>query len=680
MASATTTISPDPKKPLWKPDRRLIDSSQMKRYLDWLFVKKGLYFRDYHDLWDWSTTDLEDFWLSIWQFFNIQSQTDFQEVVEKPATGLFGTRWFTGATLNYAEHIFRHRTNDRPALLFQSEQRPLTAMSWNELEKQVAALAQFLREKGVRSGDRVVSVLPNSPEAVVAFLATNSLGAIWSSCSPDFGTTSIIDRFRPIEPKVLLAIDGYTYNGKPIDKTGALHELQAALPTLKQVIWIPYLNPDFEPLTGLRSPAVLWNTVLESYPNAALTFEPVPFDHPIWILFSSGTTGKPKAITHSVGGCLLEHLKALVLHQDVQPGDRYFWYSTTGWMMWNYAVASLLAGATLVLYDGSASYPNLDVLWNLAERARINHFGAGAAYLLACMRADLSFSNQPKLSHLRTIGSTGSPLPPEGFRWVYESVKKDVWLISLSGGTDICSGFVGGSPLLPVFEGEIQCRLLGCKLDAFDESGKPVRNELGEMVILEPMPSMPIYFWNDPGNQRYKASYFEHYDGIWRHGDWIKITDRKTVIIYGRSDATLNRDGVRIGTSEIYSAVESVPAVSDSLVVCLELHGGRYFMPLFVVLKDQPGEPPTELDEAVAQQIRQALRTQYSPRHVPDAIFQVPEIPYTISGKKVEAPIKKILMGLSPERVTSRDTLRNPSALDTYIQLADTLKSDLLVK
>ncbi|GAB3249688.1 acetoacetate--CoA ligase [Larkinella harenae] len=678
MASSTTSIQPDPKKPLWKPDRRLIDQSQMKRYLDWLFVKKGLYFRDYHDLWDWSTTDLEDFWLSIWQFFNVLSHRDFQEVLEKPASGMIGTRWFTGATLNYAEHIFRNKTNERPAILFQSEQKPLTTLSWAELEKQVAALAQFLRDNNVRPGDRVVSVLPNSPEAVVAFLATNSVGAVWSSCSPDFGMASIVDRFQPIEPKILFAVDGYTYNGKTIDKADAFYDLQSALPTLKQVVWVPYLHANFEPLSHPRSQSVRWGTVLKNHRNATLTFEPVPFDHPLWILYSSGTTGKPKAITHSVGGCLLEHLKALALHQDVQPGDRYFWYSTTGWMMWNYSVASLLVGATLVLYDGSAGYPTMDVLWNLAERAKINHFGAGAAYLLACMRADVSYS-AAKLSSLRTIGSTGSPLPPEGFRWVYESIKKDVWLVSLSGGTDVCSGFVGGCPTLPVYEGEIQCRMLGCKLESFNEDGYPVRNELGEMVILEPMPSMPLYFWKDPDHERYRSSYFEQYENIWRHGDWIQITDRKTVIIYGRSDATLNRDGVRIGTSEVYSAVESVPEVADSLVVCLDLPGGRQLMPLFVVLKEPTSETATELDEPTAQKIRQALRTQYSPRHVPDVIYQVTAVPYTISGKKVEAPIKKILMGLSPERVSNPDTLRNPSALEPYIQLANTLKSDLLV-
>lgn len=650
----------------------------MKQYMDWLFVKKGLYFRDYADLWDWSTTDLEDFWESIWQFFAVQSTTEYEQVLDKPAGGMIGTRWFEGARLNYAEHIFRQRTDSRDAILFQSERtavsrRSLTRMSWTELERQVACLSLFLRESGVRPGDRVVSVLPNIPQAVVGFLATNAAGAVWSSCSPDFGTPSIVERFQQIEPVVLIAADGYTYNGKPVDKTATIRELRAALPSLRTVIWLPYLDPD-----SRLEDSILWNDILKT-PTPELVFEAVAFDHPIWILYSSGTTGKPKAITHSVGGCLLEHLKALALHQDVRPGERYFWYSTTGWMMWNYSVASLLAGATLVLYDGSAGYPDLNVLWNLAAETQIHHFGGGAAFYLACMRAGLSLADKPRFPHLRTIGSTGSPLPPEGFRWIYEHVKKDVWLISLSGGTDICSGFVGGCPMLPVYEGEIQCRMLGCKLEAFNEEGKPVRDELGEMVILEPMPSMPIYFWNDRSddparnNERYRSSYFEQYEGIWRHGDWIKITSRQTIVIYGRSDATLNRDGVRIGTSEIYSATEGVEGVKDSLVVCLELPGGRYFMPLFVVLKEGQS-----LTDDLQQHIRRALRTQYSPRHVPDAIYQVADIPYTISGKKVEAPVKKLLMGQPPETTASRDTLRNPSALDAFVAFAESLKPEFL--
>jgi len=639
----------------------------MKQYMNWLFVKKGLYFRDYDDLWDWSVTDLEDFWESIWQFFDVQSHTPYHQVIFRPSQDdMIGIEWFSGSMLNYAEHIFRHKNNQRPALLFAAErsdargagtrQQQLTSLSWDELESQVAAVAAWLRQQGVEVGDRVVSVLPNCPEAVVAFLATNAVGGIWSSCSPDFGSASVTDRFLQIEPKVLIAADGYTYNGKPIDKTESVRDLRISLPTLERVVWVPYLQPDskLERATG-------WPDVLATPAPDGLFFEPVPFDHPIWVLYSSGTTGKPKAITHSVGGCLLEHLKVLALHQDVRVGERYFWYSTTGWMMWNFAIGSMLVGATLVLYDGAAGYPDLNRLWNLADEARIAHFGAGAAFYTACMRQGLKPVDRFRLPSLRTIGSTGSPLPPEGFRWIYEHVKADGWLISFSGGTDVCSGFVGGNPLLPVYEGEIQCRLLGSKVEAFDENAKPIRGEQGEMVILEPMPSMPIYFWNDRDNQTYRKSYFAHYPGVWRHGDYIRITERNGVIIYGRSDATLNRDGVRIGTSEIYSAVESLPEIADSLVVGLEQPGGNYHMPLFVVLRDG-----FTLTDDLTARIKQTLRTQFSPRHVPDAVYVIDEVPYTVSGKKLETPIKKILSGVDPSLVTSKDTLRNPAALDQF--------------
>ncbi|GAB2525240.1 acetoacetate--CoA ligase [Spirosoma aerophilum] len=630
--------------------------------MDWLFVKKGLYFRDYDDLWDWSVTDLEDFWESIWQFFDVQSHTPYHQVIFRPnRLDMIGVTWFSEATLSYAEHIFRHRSSQRPAILFSSEQQPAVAsLSWSTLEQQVAATAAYLRQHNVGVGDRVVALLPNCPEAVVAFLATNAVGAIWSSCSPDFGTSSVVDRFQQIEPKLLIAADGYTYNGKRIDKMESIRELRSKLPTLENVVLVPYLDKESE-LSG----SVDWYDVLDTPAPDGLTFEAVPFDHPIWVLYSSGTTGKPKAITHSVGGCLLEHLKALALHQDVRVGERYFWYSTTGWMMWNYAIGSMLAGATLVLFDGAAGYPTMNALWKLAEDARVNHFGGGAAYYLACLRAGLRPGDTLSLPHLRTIGSTGSPLPPEGYRWIYEAVKANVWLISLSGGTDVCSGFVGGNPLLPVYEGEIQCRLLGCKVDAFDENAKPTRGELGEMVIMEPMPSMPIYFWNDPNNERYRASYFAEYPGIWRHGDYIRITERNSVIIYGRSDATLNRDGVRIGTSEIYSAVESLPEIADSLVVGLEKPGGQYFMPLFVVLKDN-----FDLTDDLKNRIKQTLRSQFSPRHVPDAIYAITDIPYTISGKKLETPIKKILSGVDASLATSKDTVRNPAALDQFVGFA----------
>ena len=649
-------ITHSPGGPLWTPSPAFQQQSRLKHFIDYLFVKHGLYLRHYDDLWNWSVANLDDFWEAIAAYFEVQFHTPYREVIERPRQGMIGTKWFAGATVNYAEHVFRHANGQFPAILYASETSRIQGLSWSELGYQVGALAEFLRQQGVGVGDRVVALLPNIPEAVVGFLATQSLGAVWSSCSPDFGTASVLDRFRQIEPKVLLMTDGYTYNGKEIDKSGDLNTLRRGLPTLQRVIWVPFLAPNVPAPTT----TVSWADVLKT-PFADLTFEPVPFDHPMWVLFSSGTTGKPKAITHSVGGCLLEHLKTLALHQDVRIGERYFWYSTTGWMMWNFSMASLLLGATLVLYEGSPAYPDINRLWQFVEQAQITHFGGGAAYFLACMRAGLRPGDATGLRSLRTIGSTGSPLPPEGFRWVYEAVKDNVWLISFSGGTDICSGFVGGNPLAPVVAGEIQCRLLGCKVEAFDENGKPVREALGEMMILEPMPSMPIYFWNDPNNERYRASYFEQNPDVWRHGDFIKITDQGSVIIYGRSDATLNRDGVRIGTAEIYSAVESLPEIADSLVVGIELPDGTYQMPLFVVLRNG-----YTLNDDLQKRIKQALRSQYSPRHVPDSIRQIDEIPYTISGKKMETPVKKILMGQQADRVASPDTMRNPGALAAF--------------
>jgi acetoacetyl-CoA synthetase len=651
---------------LWTPDARSQNQSRLKHFIDHLFVKKGLYLRHYDDLWNWSVTNIDDFWEIIAEYFDVQFHTPYRDVLARPREGMIGTQWFTGATVSYAEHIFRNANSQYPAILYASENQRIRGISWNELAQQVAAMAAFLRQQGVGVGDRVVALLPNVPEAVVGFLATQSVGGVWASCSPDFGTASVLDRFRQIEPTVLLMADGYTYNSKPIDKTAELATLRKGLPSLKSVVWVPFLNPDASAAeAALPTGTFSWREVLQT-PYTDLIFTPVPFDAPMWVLFSSGTTGKPKAITHSVGGCLLEHLKTLALHQDVRVGERYFWYSTTGWMMWNFSVASLLLGATLVLYEGSPAYPDLSRLWQLVEQAQITHFGGGAAYYLSCMRAGLAPGSQSAgLRSLRSIGSTGSPLPPEGFRWVYEAVRPDVWLISFSGGTDVCSGFVGGNPLAPVVAGEIQCRLLGCKVEAFDEQGQPVREQLGEMMILEPMPSMPIYFWNDRNNDRYRSSYFEQYPDVWRHGDFIKITDRGSVVIYGRSDATLNRDGVRIGTAEIYSAVESLPEVADSLVVGLEQEEGSYQMPLFVVLR-----PGHTLTDDLRQRIRQALRSQYSPRHVPDSIYEIAEVPYTISGKKMETPVKKILMGHQPDRVASPDTMRNPHALEAFMAVS----------
>lgn len=641
--------------PLWKPGKNLLEQSILKKYMDWLFVKKGLYFRDYANLWEWSVTDTEDFWESIWHFFSIKSHDTYFEVVSKPVSGMIGTEWFSKATLNYAEHVFRNKTKDSPALIFQSETQGLLEISWEDLEKKVTAVATWLRKKGVKIGDRVAAVLPNSPQAVIAFLATNSVGAIWSSCSPDFGKAGLVDRFKQIEPKVLFVTDGYSYNGKWHDKTGLAAELKSELTTLKEIAVIPGTPTKSTEQIAFTS----WDDILH-IPNPVVEFEAVPFSHPIWILYSSGTTGMPKAITHSVGGCLLEHHKALALHQNVKPGDRYLWYSTTGWMMWNYALSSLLVGATLVLYDGSVSHPNLQVLWTLVDKAKVNHFGSGAAFLTACMKEGLRLPPD-RLKHLQTIGATGSPLSPETYNWVYQNIKKDVWLISLSGGTDVCSAFVGGCPLLPVYAGEIQCRMLGSKVEAFDEKGNALMNELGEMVLTQPMPSMPVYFWNDPDNTRYEASYFEHYPGIWRHGDWIKITPRGSVIIYGRSDTTLNRDGVRIGTAEVYRALETISYIRDSLVLYIENNEENGLMPLFVVTND--GEPLTDEQKAT---IKNTLKEQCSPRHVPDAIYDIAAIPYTINGKKMEAPVKHLLQGKPLDTLTNLSTVRNPEALGLF--------------
>jgi acetoacetyl-CoA synthetase len=642
--------------PLWTPSQDFMSGTRMQAYLDWLRKERGLSFASYEDCRRWSVAHLDEFWESIWDHFGILSHTPYDEVMVPAREGMIGTQWFTGSTVNYAEHIFRHRTNERPAILYSSERQPLQEVSWLELEQKVAAVSAWFRSKGVLKGDRVAAVMPNIPETVITFLAANAIGAIWSSCSPDFGEAGVADRFRQIDPKVLIHTDGYTYSGKAFDKRPALEALRRELPGLEQVVLLPFLDPAAQ-VAG----TVAWNDLIAT-PHGTLNFEPLNFEHPLWVLFSSGTTGKPKAITHSVGGCLIEHLKSHALHQDVKPGDRYFWYSTTGWMMWNYAVASMLCGATLVIHEGAAGYPDLNRLWDLVAEAEVNHFGAGAAFHIACMKAGLDFGRD-RFPHLRTVGSTGSPLPPDAFDWIYEHVGKDIWLISLSGGTDICGVFVGGCPFEPVYAGEIQCRVLGCDLEAYDDDGNPVRGALGEMVILQPMPSMPVFFWDDPGDKRYHASYFERYPGIWRHGDFIEITARGSVIIFGRSDATLNRDGVRIGTAEIYIVLDAIPEISDSLVVCAEEEGGTYFMPLFVVMK--PGE---ELTDELRKAINWELRAQYSPRHVPDAIFDVTEIPYTISGKKMETPVKKILMGMDPDSVASRDTMRNPGALDGFVR------------
>jgi acetoacetyl-CoA synthetase len=637
--------------------------------MGWLADRRALRFDDYAQLWDWSVTQVEDFWVSIWDFFQVQASQPYTQVLSGHA--MPGARWFAGAQLNYAEHIFRSRSADRPAILFQSESQPLTAIGWGELERQVAAVAAALRALGVRPGDRVVAYLPNIPQAVVALLACASLGAIWSSCSPDMGGGSVIDRFKQIEPKVLFAVDGYTYGGKPFDRRPVVAELQQAMPSLERTVLIRYLDRGAGP-AGLRD-TVLWETLLAN--SAPLSFEQVAFEHPLWVLYSSGTTGLPKPIVQGHGGILLEHLKSLALHLDLGPRDGFFWFTTTGWMMWNFLVGGLLVGSTVLLYDGSPASPDLGALWSFAERAGATFFGASAAYIGACMKANVAPGATYDLSRLKGLGSTGSPLTFEGFGWVYERVKRDLWLASISGGTDVCTAFVGGCPLLPVYAGEIQCRCLGCAIYAFDEQGRPLQDQVGELVIAEPLPSMPLYFWNDSDGRRYRESYFEQYDSIWRHGDWCKITKRGGVIIYGRSDATINRMGIRMGTSELYRAVEDIPEVLDSLVVDLEGLGRESYMPLFVVLA-----PGAALDDALIQRIKSKIRVMLSPRHVPDEIFAIADVPRTLSGKKLELPVKKILLGASPERAANPDSMSNPQSLAFFVELAARLGDDTMTR
>jgi acetoacetyl-CoA synthetase len=653
-------------KLLWEPSAEFRQQTNMTAYMNWLADARGLKFADYAALHRWSVADLEAFWQSIWDYYQVQSSTPVARVLSSHA--MPGAQWFAGASLNFAEHIFRGRSDARPALLAADEQRDPRALSWADLEARVASVAAYLRGLGVAPGDRVVAYLPNIPEALVAFLAASAIGAVWSSCSPDFGTNSVVDRFQQIAPKVLIAVDGYGYNGKTIDRVAELGQLQAALPSLERILLIDHRGGAGRcGLPGVDA----WEQVLAKSAGP-LHFEPLPFAHPLWVLYSSGTTGIPKAITHSHGGVLLEQLKHLGLHCDVKPGDRFFWYSTTGWVMWNIGLSVLLLGAVPVIYDGNPGYPDQNRLWAMAERARLTHFGAGAAYLIACMKAGLKPGSDFDLKSLRVMGSTGSPLPEEAFEWVYQSVKPALWLLSMSGGTDIASAFVGGCPLLPVHAGEIQCALLGVDVRALDEAGNTLVGEVGEMVVMEPMPSMPIYFWNDADERRYRESYFEDYPGRWRHGDWMRVSDQGTIQILGRSDSTLNRGGVRIGTSEVYRGVELVDAVADSLAVSIELPGGGHYLPLFVQLK-----PGLELDVDIKTAINQSLRTNFSPRHVPDAIFQIDEVPYTLTGKKMETPVKKILMGVAPAKAANRDAMKNPASLDCFLAFAANMRKEL---
>jgi acetoacetyl-CoA synthetase len=627
---------------LWDPPAELVENALMTKYMRSL----GRGFESYEELHRWSVEELEAFWASIWDHFGVTGGYD--EVLSDRS--MPGAVWFTGARLNYAEHAFRGKPDDRVAIVHASELRGQGEVTWGELREQVAGIAAGLRALGVERGDRVAAYMPNIPEAIAAFLATASIGAVWSSCSPDFGARSVIDRFAQIEPKVLLAVDGYRYNGRDFDRAqtvAGIHEEVGG-----ELVTLGYLDG-----SGWQD-GFLGD-------GSELQFEHVPFDHPLWVLYSSGTTGLPKAIVQGQGGILLEHLKKLHLHVDAQEGDRIFWFTTTGWMMWNFLVGCLLTEASIVLYDGSPGHPDMGVLWDLAESAGVTTFGTSASYIASCMKAGVEPGDGRDLSRLTAVGSTGSPLSPEGFRWVYEHVGSDTWLFSTSGGTDVCTAFVGGCPLLPVYEGELQARALGCAVESWSPDGEPLIGEVGELVITEPMPSMPIYFWGDDDGERYRESYFDMFPGVWRHGDWIEITERGTAIITGRSDSTINRGGIRMGTAEIYRAVLAVEDVTDALVVDIPREGEENFMPLFVVLRDG-----AELDEALAKAIKGRIREDCSPRHVPNEIVTVKEVPRTLSGKVLELPVKKILQGTDPEKAASRDSLANPKALDFFVEYA----------
>jgi len=634
---------------LWRPSSERIERAAITRFERWLGQTRGLRFDGYHELWQWSVDELEDFWASLVEFCDVRFEGPGRAVLAGRV--MPGADWFAGARVSYAEHLFRGKPDDEVAIRHASELRPLGQWTRGELREHAGAIAAGLRASGVGAGDRVAAYLPNIPETVAALIACASIGAIWSSAAPEFGARSVIDRFAQIEPKVLLAVDGYRYGGKDNDRSAIVQELRTSIPSLRRVVRFGYLDG-----SGWEEGFLGRET---------LRFEQLPFDHPLWVLYSSGTTGLPKPIVHSQGGILVEQLKHSLLHVDAQAGDRVFWFTTTGWMMWNFVVGMLLTDASIVLFDGSPGYPDLEMLWDLAQRSGISVFGTSAAYIASCMKAGVQPRRGRELGALKAVGSTGSPLSSDGFCWIYDELDADTWLFSTSGGTDMCTAFVGGVPTLPVYRGELQARALGAAVQSWSPEGKPLVGEVGELVITEPMPSMPIYLWGDADGARYRDSYFSVYPGVWRHGDWIEITPRGTAIISGRSDSTINRGGVRMGTAEIYRAALAVEEVLDALVLDVPRQGTDGWMPLFVVLRDGRA-----LDDTLIAKIRRRIRDDCSPRHVPDEVRQIAEVPRTLSGKALEVPVKRILMGTAPEQAASRESLANPAALDYFVELA----------
>jgi acetoacetyl-CoA synthetase len=641
---------------LWTPPPDVRETTEVGRYLGWLERERGLHFDDYEELQRWSVENLEGFWSSIWEFFEVRAHAPFSSVLASDA--MPGAVWFPDARLNLAEHLLgRDEDVDRVAVVSYSQTRDRESLTFGELREQVARARAGLLRLGVGPGDRVVAYLPNIAETLVAFAAAASLGAVWASCAPEFGPRSVVDRLGQLEPTVLLTVGGYGFRDRSIDRRNEVATIRAELPSLHHVVHVPYgelVVPD----------AIPWSDLLAEH--APLEFLPVPFDHPLFVLFSSGTTGRPKAIVHGHGGILLELSKAHALSWDLKPGGRLLWFSTTSWMMWNALVAGLLVRSSIVMLDGDPVWPDPGWQWRVAEETQPSFMGVSPTFLMTCRKAGLEPGRRHDLQSIRMFGTAGSPLPLEGYRYVYDQLGPDVLLVNGSGGTDVCSGIVGASPLVPVWEGEMSARMLGVAVEAFDEGGTPVTGELGELVITRPMPSMPVRFWGDADGSAYRAAYFDTYPGVWRQGDWICFTERGSCVVTGRSDATLNRGGVRLGTGEFYGVVEELPQLVDSLVVHLEDdEGGAGELILFVVLADG-----VELDDELRDTIARALRQELSPRHVPDAIHAVPAIPRTMTGKKLETPVKRILRGTPPDQVASRDALLDPSALDAFVVLA----------
>ena len=637
---------------LWEPDEDARSTTRMGRFLARAERETGRDLPDYEALWRWSVSDLEGFWQRVADEFDVA--WDQPPEVLLAEDGMPGATWAPGATLNYARHALR---GDGVAIVAHSQTRERIELTYDDLRDQVARCRAGLQRLGLGRGDRVVAYLPNVPETVVAFLATASLGAVWSSCAPEFGVEAVVDRVTQIEPTVLLTVDGYRYGEKMVDRTAQVAEIRASLPSLRATVLLPYLD------RSVRLPeATTWDDLLAE--PGDLAFEPVPFDHPLYVLYSSGTTGVPKAIVHGHGGILLEHCKVLGLHHDLGPGDRFCWFTTTGWMMWNYLVSGLCVDATLVLFDGDPGHPDLRTLWRLAAEESLDVLGVSAPFLLACRKEQLAPGDEFDLAGLGQVGSTGAPLPPEGFAWVHDEVGPHVQVVSASGGTDVCTAFVAGAPLVPVRAGEISCRCLGCDVQAWAPDRTPLVGERGELVITQPMPSMPVGFWGDEDGSRYRAAYFEPFGDVWRHGDWLTVTEDGACIITGRSDATLNRGGVRMGTAEFYSAVDELPWVAASLVVHLEEADGPGELVLFVA----PAEG--ELDDDRRSQLAHVLRNRLSPRHVPDRVHGVTDVPRTLSGKKLEVPVKRLLQGEDLEDVASEGALANPECLDEYVAIA----------